>query len=199
MMYLTKIFLNARFCRERKIRDAYSVHKVVYSLFPMEKHAGRFLYAELGATENGRQLLVLSSIVPDLPEGVKGTTAELSDNFFVFNSFHFKIIMNPVRKDSKTKKRVPIVGKLPLLQWFAEKAPQWGFATNLKTLDARILPSVVFTKGGAEQRFHQVEFCGTLHVNDAQLFRKCAEQGIGSGKAFGLGMLQLVPIQSQSI
>ena len=36
-------------------------------------------------------------------------------------------------------------------------------------------------------------FCGKLQITDADAFRKALHQGIGRGKAFGCGLLFVVP------
>lgn len=195
MIYLTKIRLDVGICRKRNIQDAYALHRLVYSFFPREKNAGRFLYADLGSAAGGRDLLILSGILPELPEEIASASTELSDRFFQFSDFNFKVLLNPVRKDGQTGKRLPITGQLPLLQWFASHAEKWGFTVDVNTLSVRTLPSVNFIKNGGECRFHRAEFCGTLHVNAPEIFRRYAEHGIGHGKAFGFGLLQLVPIQ----
>lgn len=195
MMYLTKIHLNAGICRKEKLNDAYSLHRLVYSFFPKEKHAGRFLYADLGPLVGGRSLLILSAILPELPESLDSVSTELTDNFFRFERFRFKILVNPVRRDPGNRKRLPVTGSLPLLQWFALHTSKWGFEADPQNLEVRPMSSVAFLKNGAECRFHRVEFPGILKVADPVLFRRTVEKGIGHGKAFGFGLLQLVPIQ----
>ncbi|MBQ9338259.1 MAG: type I-E CRISPR-associated protein Cas6/Cse3/CasE [Lentisphaeria bacterium] len=195
MMYLTKIHLSAAICRQENLRDAYSLHRMVYSFFPKEKNAGRFLYADLGPASGGRSLLILSAVLPAVPETIPASSTELSDNFFQFERFRFKILLNPVRRDPESRKRRPVTGALPLLQWFTAHAPKWGFEADPNTLDVRTLASVAFPKNGTDCRFHRVEFRGTLKVADPALFREHVENGIGHGKAFGFGLLQLVPVQ----
>lgn len=195
MMFLTKIHLNVSVCRRENLRDSYAMHRLVYSFFPKEKKPGRFLYADQGPAAGGRSLLILSAVLPELPEEIPSASTELSDRFFLFESFQFKIRINPVRRDPESKKRLPITGQLPLLQWFASRAKQWGFEVDINTLEVRTLPSVSFPKNGSECRFHCVEFRGCLKVADPALFRQHVENGIGHGKAFGFGLLQLVPIQ----
>lgn len=195
MSYLTKIRLDAGICRKEKLRDAYALHRLVYSFFPKEKKPGRFLYADLGPLSGGRSLLVLSAILPELPETVEAASTELSDNFFRFEHFQFKILTNPVRRDPESRKRLPVTGALPLLQWFVAHAPKWGFEADPRHLEVRQLDSITFPKNGSKCRFHRVEFRGILKVTDPALFRRHAENGIGHGKAFGFGLLQIVPVQ----
>ncbi len=194
-MYLTKLFLNPTICRRENLRDAYSLHKLVYSCFPKTEEKQNFLYADKGAVRGGRLILMLSDRLPVLPESAESATTELTENFFHFTGYRFEIILNPVRRDSGTGKRCPITGQLNLLQWFLAKNSQWGFETDSNTLDARTLPAVQFPKDGRICTFHAVQFRGCLKVTDMDLFRKAVASGIGHGKAFGFGLLQLVPVQ----
>ena len=54
MHYLTKLFLDAAALRKGNIRDDYSIHRLVYSLFPLEQERSRFLYADKGSVRGGR-------------------------------------------------------------------------------------------------------------------------------------------------
>lgn len=195
MMFLTRIRLDVSICRREKLSDPYALHRMIYSFFPKEKNPGRFLYADQGPVTGGRSVLILSAVLPELPDMVSSTSTELSDRFFNFVDFQFKTRINPVRRDSGSGKRVPVTGQLPLLQWFAAHAARWGFEADLNSLAVRTLPSISFPKNGSECRLHCVEFRGNLKVTDPALFRHNVENGIGHGKAFGFGLLQLVPVQ----
>lgn len=194
-MYLTEILLNAAFCFKNRITDDYSLHRVVYSMFPLEKQAGRFLYADKGARNGLRRVLVLSAVLPEIPADVMGTTREISDRFFSAPAYRFEILLNPVKCSAQTGKREPVLGQLPLLNYFTEKMTSWGFEAMPEKLEVRTLPSACFRRDGQECRFHRVKYSGILKITDPEKFRACFNAGIGHGKAFGFGLLQLVPIQ----
>ena len=193
-MYLTKLSLDAVYCHRQKIVDDYSVHRVVYSFFP-EENKTRFLYVDHGVIAGKRELLILSSLIPELPEALPGSTRQIGEHFFSFTQYRFEIILNPVKSVPRSNKRAPIIGQLPLLTYFTERMKKWGFESDLETLQVFTLPSMCFVKKGQSCRMHKVKFRGVLQVTDPALFRQSFESGIGHGKAFGFGMLQLVPIQ----
>lgn len=193
-MILTKVTMDTGCCLKYKITDPYSIHRMVYSFFP-EKSPERFLYADQGLSGNRREILILSGSVPELPEDVPGCSRKIGDQFFSHSSFRFEILLNPVKTTPRSNKREPVKGQLPLLTYFTDRMKKWGFECDLETLEVVILPSMNFTKKGHSCRMHKVKYRGVLTVTDQDTFRKCFESGIGHGKAFGFGLLQLIPIK----
>ena len=194
-VYLTKLELDAAFCHKNRITDAYSLHRVVYSMFPKENDPGRILYVDRGAVRGIREVLIQSQIMPDIPEDVSASSRKISEKFFTAQKYRFEILLNPVKCNSKSKKRQAVIGQLPLLNYFSERMSKWGFAADLNQLEVNILPSISFTCKERQYRFNRAKFRGILTVTDMELFRKTFVSGIGHGKAFGFGVLQLVPIQ----
>ena len=193
-MFLTKISLDVQDIKKHDLQNAYAIHRFVYSLFAPAVKKGRFLYAER-LSNSGKCILVLSEDIPSLiPDDIQTTSTEVTDDFLSQNAYRFEVIINPVRRDSKTRKREAILGQLPLLQWFSEHSKQWGFEPVMETLEARTLPSVCFPKGSAQCRLHRVLFRGILKVTTPDIFKLTFKSGIGHSKAFGFGLLQLVPI-----
>ena len=195
MIYLTKLFLDPQICYREKLRDAYSLHKLVYSCFPKTEKPQRFLYVDKGSLRGGRQILLLSDRLPVLPDDLESATTELTDHFFSFPTYRFEVVLNPVRREHKTGKRCPVTGQLNLLQWFLSKGSQLGFEADPNVLEAQSLPTVTFRKGENICTFNAVKFRGGLKVTDQERFRNTVATGIGHGKAFGFGLLQLVPVQ----
>lgn len=198
MYYLTKLFLNAAAIRNNDIRDAYSLHRVVYSLFPLsadgEKH--RILYADKGAVHGGKLVMILSDREPEFHPEMTSSTIELSENFFRFENYRFEIDLNPVRKEKESGKRRAVIGQLDLLNWFAAHAGRWGFQADTRCLEVSSKPARKFTKGGKTCTFNHAYFRGRLRVTDKELFRKSFLAGLGHGKAFGFGLLCLAPYRS---
>ena len=197
MHFLTKITLNVRDLRAHFIKDDNSLHCFVYSLFPkrdISDFPGRFLYADKGPRQNGRELVVLSQEIPDIPQGITSATLTLSPDFLQFPRYRFMIDMNPVKREASTGKRRPILGQLPLLTWFISLGEKNGFAVDPITLEAQVHPTRVCAKGDIERLFHHVTFRGNLEVKDTTLFQEAVYNGLGHGKAFGFGLLQLNPI-----
>lgn len=199
MHYLTKLFLDAAALRKGNIRDDYSIHRLVYSLFPLEQERSRFLYADKGSMRGGRLLLVLSEKEPNVPEYVTSATTIISENFFRFSDYRFEIDLNPVKKEKESGKRRAVTGQLDLLNWFIAHSEKWGFQADTRSLEVSIKPVRQFSKDGTVCTFNHAFFRGRLHVTDQEKFRESFFAGLGHGKAFGFGLLQLLPISNATI
>lgn len=196
MHYLTKLFLDAAALRKGNIRDDYSIHRLVYSLFPLEQERSRFLYADKGSVRGGRLLLVLSEKKTNVPEYVTSATTIISENFFRFSDYRFEIDLNPVKKEKESGKRRAVTGQLDLLNWFIAHSGKWGFQADARSLEVSIKPVRQFSKDGTVCTFNHAFFRGRLHVTDQEKFRESFFAGLGHGKAFGFGLLQLRPISN---
>jgi CRISPR system Cascade subunit CasE len=177
--------------RRLKITDPYSIHRVVYSLF--QDKEDRILYCDLGGGPQGRQLLILSGAHPEDPDGkLQVLSRAVPDNFTSKDNYGFKIVINPVRCDSKTGKRVPIKDPEEIKQWFLNKAPSWGFSVSEDAIEILRTDVLQFDgKGKNRITAAQAHVRGLLSVLDRDLFRNSFEFGIGRSKAFGCGLLQL--------
>ncbi len=187
-----------------RITDDYSLHRVVYSLFEdrrteAEKTASipsGFLYADKGGDSNGRLILILSEREPLKPEHGRLESKPVDDSFLMFDRYRFDVVINPSRRESKSRKIVAIRDRNDIAQWFSQKAPvSWGFAVNPATLEVQTLQAKQFVK--KEQHVTQggAVLTGELEVLDRSLFIKSFKQGIGRGRAFGFGLLQIAPLK----
>jgi CRISPR system Cascade subunit CasE len=122
----------------------------------------------------------------------------------------FRLRANPTRRvnrshagsDRLAGKRVELRDEESQRTWLTEgKADQCGF----RVLDLQVRPGdALGAKQGGwrredEQRrkltFGTVVFDGVLEVTDAERFRAALRQGIGSGKAYGFGLLSVAPAE----
>jgi CRISPR system Cascade subunit CasE len=126
----------------------------------------------------------------------------------------FKLIANPTKKISAKSgvdraknngRRVPLRGEAEWIPWLVRKGEQNGFRLAA-VYSAPNIPDVrsigqIRTKGlkllpdGSPARltFAGVVFEGRLEVTEAGLFRTGIRGGIGSGKAYGYGLLSVAP------
>lgn len=130
----------------------------------------------------------------------------------------FRLRANPTKKTggaSKTERlagqrangrRVALLNENDQLAWLLHKGEEGGFrvpgvwiedgdrrAANFR-VDAIPEGWVRCAKEGhREGRFFAVRFEGLLEVVDADLFRSTVENGIGSAKGFGFGLLSVAP------
>lgn len=127
---------------------------------------------------------------------------------------HFRLRANPTRRirendtdqDEKWRgKRVELRKETDQLAWLGRKAEQGGFrllsvATRADWTDVRITPQAKVHgergKGPARKNmtFGAVLFEGLLEVQDVTCFRQTLTTGIGSGKAYGFGLLSIATV-----
>jgi CRISPR system Cascade subunit CasE len=189
--------LNAADCRALRLRDAYGLHKVVYSLFPARDGETRdFLYADKGGNANERRVLILSQRVPHSPRYGRIESKTITESFLAWDRYGFEVTLNPTRRDSATKKIVPVRGKENLALWFAGKTPAFGFDIDTERLQVSGTGVTTFEKDGATCTYGTATFVGTLRVTDRQRFRDSFMKGIGRAKGFGFGLLQIIPLET---
>ncbi|MFW8564987.1 type I-E CRISPR-associated protein Cas6/Cse3/CasE [Orrella sp. 11846] len=187
--------------------DAYALHKVVYSLFedvrsPAEKLASTpsgFLYADHGGDYKSRKILLLSNRKP-MPQ-VFGAYGQIQsklvpESFLQFDAYRFKVIVNPTRRESVSRKLLPIKTREAITEWFVERAEQsWGF--KVMPLQIQVDSNNVLQFKDKVQRnitLAQAQIQGVLQVANRTQFIQSFSQGIGRGRAFGCGLLQITPI-----
>ncbi len=194
-----------------KITDAYSLHRVVYDLFDdvrseQQKQASipsGILYADKGGDFNSRLILMLANRPPNLaPEFGKVESKTISEHFLQHNRYAFEVTVNPGKRDKQTGKIVAVRGRDAITGWFIERAEKsWGFNVNpdnlpIEKLNLQIdkLAVQTFKKGGQTVTHGSATLKGELQVTDREQFSQSFRQGIGRGRAFGFGLLQIVPL-----
>lgn len=187
-----------------KIKDAYGLHKVVYGLFEdvrsdVEKQGSApsgIIYADKGGDFSTRQVLMLSNRKPhQTPQFGKVQTTPIQSKFLAHERYAFEVTVNPGKRDNQTGKIVPVRGREAIAQWFLERAQQsWGFRVNSDNLQTGKISVQVFEKSGKAITHGSATLKGELAVIDRDRFRQSFIQGIGRGRAFGFGLLQIVPL-----
>lgn len=117
----------------------------------------------------------------------------------------FRLVANPTRKiDTKSGpdgrrrngRRVPVPTDC-LFDWLARKAEQLGFSVeNSPEESTTVQPGYICankTPAGDGHRLYSVRYEGILNVTDPVRFQKTIIRGIGSGKAYGFGLLSVAP------
>lgn len=193
--------------RALKVTDVYSLHRVVYSLFPdvrtaADKAAGAssgILWADQGGNSLARTILLLSDREP--ASCLAGGYGEVRSKpipleFIRQPQYQFNVTVNPVRRDNKTGKQIPVKGGENIAAWFCQRAEQsWGFTVDAHTLQVGHVQIQQFAdKAQRSVTLAQAPLQGRLRVTDPEQFSRSFCQGIGRGKAFGCGLLQIVPV-----
>ncbi len=185
-------------CRALAIKDSYSIHKVVYSLFPkIEGETRDFLYVNKGGSALHRQILILSKRLPSSPASGSIESKIVPEHFLNHDHYGFEVKLNPTKRDNSTGKTVPIRGKENLKAWLLDKSPTVGFAIEAESLNILSIGVQESKKNGYTITHGEATFRGKLTVTDRKSFIRSFSEGIGRAKGFGFGFLQIVPLQSQ--
>ncbi len=206
-MIASVLDLDRKAVKALRITDAYALHRVVYSLYDdvrddAQKCASQssgILFADQGGDFHGRRILMLSDRSPAAcVEGQYGQVQSkpIPETFLAHAGYRFKVIVNPTRRDRASRKLVPVTGREAISEWFAERAlKSWGFSVLSEHLQVDKVEILRFS----DKHRHQVTLCqahvqGQLRMTDAHQFRNSFSQGIGRARAFGCGLLQIVPL-----
>jgi CRISPR system Cascade subunit CasE len=221
-MYLSQLILNPRSRQvQRELADPYEMHRTVMSAFPTDlPEDERVLFRlEQNPRTNQLSLLVQSQHAPvweplsasgksylllteACPDGLLNPAVkrvELDGKLTPSQLLVFRLRANPtVKKKAEGKKngrRVGLYRQEEQLQWLQRKLE----AAGCKLIEARIVnQDRIYTKRrrGNQMRvmqFVSVGFDGLLQVEHPVRFLEAVNNGIGSGKGLGFGLLSLAP------
>ena len=220
MSHLTRIFLDYETAVLRGIHDAYDWHQRAWDAFPhldgarnaaRSGDAPRHFLTRLDDKDGGYQLLILSPTEPHRPSwcpdhAENWQTKPIADSFLEHPRYRFHLRANPTKKvtpkgpDGRRRgqgKRVAVRDFDDLSLWLERKAAASGFAIEPGTLRNDELGLTHFTKE-KERRLgtlNLVDFAGVLRVTDHAAFKAAFQNGVGSAKAFGCGLLVLQPLE----
>ncbi|WP_434983944.1 type I-E CRISPR-associated protein Cas6/Cse3/CasE [Vreelandella zhaodongensis] len=206
-MVASALHLDRRSVKALRITDAYSLHRVIYSLYDdvrdeadkVASKASGILYADQGGDFRGRKILMLSNRAPKTSvDGQYGEVLSkpISESFLEHDQYRFKVIVNPTRRDSASRKLFAVRGRDDVAQWFTERATKsWGFDVSPQHLQVDKIEVLQFKdKHQRQVTIGQAHVQGLLRVTDKQQFTHSFMQGIGRARAYGCGLLQIVPI-----
>ena len=202
-MYLTKLEMPLSDPGVRAaLRDAQRMHRRVTCLFGAARAEASVLYRTRlrGATAE----LYLYSAVPIrkealLPSMKLAGERELSDwlsSMAEGQCWGFDLLTMPFKKqadpEGRNSRRRVLRSREERLAWLARKAEQNGFALlEAEECPGEKLSAAHVEADGGALYLDSYRYSGLLRITDAALFRKAVQQGVGPGKAYGLGMLLL--------
>ena len=196
--------LSRKDCHEMKITDAYSIHRVVYSLFDdirtddekKASHSSGILYVDKGGDFFTRQILILSNRPPNLPLHGEVSSKLIPDGYLEHVHYGFEIAVNPTRRESASRKLVAVRGRKDIEDWFVERAEHsWGFDVDEHRLQIQQMGVQQFVRNNKKLTHGYAIVKGVLRVRDKKIFTQSFEQGVGRGRAFGFGLLQIAPLK----
>jgi CRISPR system Cascade subunit CasE len=218
-MYLSRLILNPRSRNvQRDLARPYDLHRTLLQAFPAgavdtertEQDAIGLLYrVDEDARTGHLHLLVQSQQPPQwerlpgadylLPVAGNPAMRAVDLHLQAGQQLAFRLRANPTRRLSAGKghkgKRVGIYDEEAQLDWLARKGLQHGF----RLLQAQTSRDGKLKQGQAVQAENgvhslellSVQFDGFLQVTDSAALIHAVGAGIGSGKAFGFGLLSL--------
>ena len=164
-------------------------------------------------TLNGKTyLLILSETRPELSHALTQFGNEnsetpyevavydkLLDRIEVGSVWQFRLVANPTKSinDTFKKERGSVHAHITTQyqeQWLMDKASKCGFSLKQEEFRKESEKWYSFKKGTDNNRVTilSVTFEGLLTVTNVELFKKAMTEGIGKGKAYGMGLLTIV-------
>lgn len=207
----------------RDLSAPHSLHQTLMRAFPdnLDQHTHepqeRVLYRVDQDRRGTVQCLVQSQLKPDWSylqsNGFLLNTESENPEIKGFNlALHlgqllaFRLRANPTKRLGKSAafgkgKRVGLYKTEEQLDWLMRKAQLHGFhiETVMPNQPQLIQTQIPITADKQQSsqfhdaRFLGVQFDGILRVTDVPLFTAAVNGGIGSGKAFGFGLLSIAP------
>ncbi len=193
IMIASVLSLDRQAIQSLKIKDPYSLHKCIYSLFPGDER--KFLFYDQGGDLTYRRILLVSREQPLVPEIGMIESRLIPQVFFEYQRYAFQVLLNPVVQPQGSRGKMPVIGGDALRDWFACRQARWGFFSNPEDLEIFNLGIKKIHKAESDITYNMAEFRGVLEVTDRKHFVDSFINGIGRGKAFGFGLLQIRPFK----
>ncbi|AND79548.1 type I-E CRISPR-associated protein Cas6/Cse3/CasE [Streptococcus pantholopis] len=212
-MYISRVEIDRN--NRRKIKDLKNIesyHGWVEQSFPDEikqEIRTRKLW-RIDQLQGKQYLIIVSQEKPNLKRlekyGVANSAqTKMYDHFL--NSLkegermRFRLVLNPVisrtSKDNNHKRGVlmPHVTIEHQMEYLLNRSEKNGF--TLREDDFSIVERgyEIFNKTNSKSiRLIKVVYEGILTVNDVELFKKALTEGVGKKKAYGFGMMTVIPV-----
>jgi CRISPR system Cascade subunit CasE len=208
MIYLTQVLLDFATATRLGLRDSYDWHQAVWQAFPGRDGMRRDFLTRLDALREGFRLLIVSPVEPVRPEWCPAGAGQwaskpIPENYFSRDRYAFQLCANPTRKvvklaaggnPTKNGRRIPLRTHEELLAWLRRKGEHGGFSVDEDGLYIFPRGRGYFERRGMRGLHSAVEFRGILEVDEPAKFHEAFTHGIGPAKAFGFGLLVIVPV-----
>ena len=194
MKFLTKVLVEKSTTASLRLFDPYAWHKVIWKTFPNREDKIRNFLFRMDAVNAEFRLYVLSEYEPEAPDWGRWESKPVATGFLKHGAYRFQLKANPTMRRSSDRRRLGIYDETRLREWMTRKAEQHGFVIDDENLVLDGPQDTSFIKKNIRGKMVSVDFSGTLRVGDLDKFRAAFGSGIGSGKAFGFGLLMLQPL-----
>ena len=216
-MYLTKLTIDVRSRTFRRdYGNIHDMHRTVMSAYPnvsegISARQAHGVLWRLDPAQGGFVQYVQSHIEPDwtsLPLGHLSVPAEVRplrpvlDAVSPGRKLSFRLVANPTKCDSKTRKRIPLGRAEQQVDWLIRQGERAGFvipssAGGVPDVAPSPVPTLVGRKDDSGQiTVEAVRFDGHLVVIDVEAFTDVLVNGVGRAKAYGCGLISLAAPRS---
>ena len=184
------------------IRDCNAMHRRVMSMFRhvrYDRNTHHILYRV--DDDDGLRLLVHSNVIPDTsliplryvrdtprPDPLYGAWLKTC---VAGGVYRFRLCTMPSNRDIQTSKRVMLQTVAEQHAWMARKAQEHGFTITDCAVTAHPPIYGYGSLSRAPIQYRPVTYAGRLCIHDPQLIYAAVQHGIGTGKAHGLGLLEV--------
>lgn len=210
-MYLSRVEIDYKNrLTSKELNHLGAFHNWVEQSFPKEIESNkrsRKLW-RIDNLQNRSYLLVLSEDMPDLnmleKYGVKGT-GETKEYEEFLNSLKdgdrmkFRVVLNTTKSISNRKfgrgKVIPLTSEEDQIKYLIDRSEKNGF--ELHPEDFYLVRSgfeKVLKNGEQRLDLIKAEFQGELTIIDIEKFKDTLVSGIGKKKAYGFGMMTVIPM-----
>lgn len=206
-MYLSRLTLDPQHPQARRdLADAYDMHRTLSRAFAADATAApaRFLW-RLETTSDAlaaSTVLVQSAVQADweVIHHLNGYTVKLEGNKHVDlnqlvqtgRRYRYRLLANPTI--TRAGKRYGLTQEAEQLAWFARQSDKNGFQPLACLRMGNALLRAHRSKSGDRITLQTVLLEGVLQASDALALQQALRQGLGHGKAMGLGLLSLAPV-----
>ena len=181
-------------------------HGIVESSFPGERKRNLWRIDQLRGTT---YLLILSEDEPNLTQavqeiGIDGSTWESRDYTPLLNRitedsvWQFRLCANPTYSEKRQGERGKVhAHRTPehQMEWLMQQGEKHGFQMTKDSsavTESRLYHFIKGSGGRKEVELLSVTYEGLLTVTDAEQFKSVLQNGLGRGKAYGMGLLTVI-------
>lgn len=126
------------------------------------------------------------------------TVTSIDHTYATGQTLLFRLRANPTRRGKDTGKREGVLTEEKQREWLVRKGQSGGFEMLSVTVTDESFKRASRGRLGEEvapMSHLAVRYDGVLRVTDPEVFRNTIIAGIGSGKAFGFGLLSVAPFR----
>ena len=111
----------------------------------------------------------------------------------------FRTVLNPVvavlDRSGKRGRILPHVTVAQQMDYLKKRSEPHGFLLNDGEYGIKERDFVIWRKGKEHIRLSRVAYEGLLTIQDTDLFRTLLTEGMGKKKAYGFGMMTVIPLE----